>query len=154
MPRVYPPRLPQGWDIGSIMGILPHRYPFLLIDRIVEIDPGKKVVGIKNVTMNEPFYQGHFPGHPIMPAVLIIEAMAQAGGVLLLSTLEDPRGKLVYFSGIDEARFRQPVTPGDQLRFECEMGKMRGPICKMRGIAYVGDVKVAEARLMSNIVDS
>ena len=154
MPRVYPPRDPKGWDIGSIMDIMPHRYPFLLVDRIVEIIPGKRVVGIKNVTINEPFFQGHFPGYPIMPAVLIIEAMAQAGGVLLLSTVEDPRGKLVYFSGIDEARFRRPVTPGDQLRFELELVKLRGPICKMRGIAYVGDDKVAEANLMSSIVDS
>ena len=154
MPRVYPPRKPEGWDTGSIMDILPHRYPFLLIDRITEIEPGKRVVGIKNVTASEPFFQGHFPGHPIMPAVLIIEAMAQAGGVLLLSTLADPRGKLVYFSGIDSARFRRPVTPGDQIRFECEMIKLRGPICKMRGVAYVGDDKVAEAELMSSIVDS
>jgi UDP-3-O-[3-hydroxymyristoyl] N-acetylglucosamine deacetylase/3-hydroxyacyl-[acyl-carrier-protein] dehydratase len=154
MPRVYPPRDPVGWDIGSIMDIMPHRYPFLLVDRITEIEPGRRVVGIKNVTINEPFFQGHFPGHPIMPAVLIIEAMAQAGGVLLLSSVEDPRGKLVYFSGIDAARFRRPVTPGDQLRFELEMTKLRGPICKMKGIAYVGDDKVAEADLMSSIVDS
>ena len=154
MPRLYPPREPREWDIVSIMEIMPHRYPFLLVDRIVELVPGKRVVGVKNVTINEPFFQGHFPGHPIMPAVLIIEAMAQTGGVLLLSSVEDARGKLVYFSGIDEARFRQPVTPGDQLRFELEMTKMRGPICKMRGTAWVGDTKVAEADLMSTVVDS
>ena len=136
------------------MEIMPHRYPFLLVDRIVELEPGKRVVGIKNVTINEPFFQGHFPGHPIMPAVLIIEAMAQTGGVLLLSSVEDPRGKLVYFSGIDDARFRQPVMPGDQLRFELELIKLRGPICKMRGAAWVGDTKVAEADLMSTVVDS
>jgi UDP-3-O-[3-hydroxymyristoyl] N-acetylglucosamine deacetylase/3-hydroxyacyl-[acyl-carrier-protein] dehydratase len=154
MPRIYPARKPENWDIASIMEIMPHRYPFLLVDRITELEPGKKVTGIKNVTINEPFFQGHFPGHPIMPAVLIVEAMAQVGGVLLLSSVEDPRGKLVYFSGIDEARFRQPVTPGDQLRFELELVKLRGPICKMTGTAWVGDTKVAEANLMSTVVDS
>jgi UDP-3-O-[3-hydroxymyristoyl] N-acetylglucosamine deacetylase/3-hydroxyacyl-[acyl-carrier-protein] dehydratase len=153
MPRIYPPRNADFWDIGSIMEIMPHRYPFLLVDRIIELEPGKRVVGIKNVTINEPFFQGHFPGHPIMPAVLITEAMAQTGGVLLLSSFDDPEGKLVYFSGIDNARFRQPVTPGDQLRFELEMSKLRGPICKMKGTAYVGDVKVAEADLMSTVVE-
>ena len=105
------------------------------------------------MTINEPFFQGHFPGHPIMPAVLIIEAMAQTGGVLLMSGFEDPKGKLVYFSGIDNARFRQPVTPGDQLRFELEMQKMRGPLCKMHGTAWVGENKVAEADLMSTVVE-
>ncbi len=154
MPRIYPARKPESWDIASIMEIMPHRYPFLLVDRIIDLQPGKTVTGIKNVTINEPFFQGHFPGHPIMPAVLIIEAMAQVGGVLLLSSVDDPRGKLVYFSGIDEARFRQPVTPGDQLRFELELIKLRGPICKMKGTAWVGDAKVAEANLMSSVVDS
>ncbi len=154
MPRIYPPRNPEQWDIGSIMKIMPHRYPFLLVDRITAIEPGKSVTGIKNVTINEPFFQGHFPGHPIMPAVLIVEAMAQVGGVLLLSNVDDPRGKLVYFSGIDDARFRQPVTPGDQIRFELELTKLRGPICKMRGTAWVGDKVVAEANLMSTVVDS
>jgi len=154
MVRIYPTREPKFWDIASIMAIMPHRYPMLLVDRILELEPGKRVVGIKNVSINEPFFQGHFPGHPIMPAVLIIEAMAQTGGVLLLNSVEDPRGKLVYFSGIDGARFRQPVKPGDQLRFELELVKVRGPICKMRGVAYVDDEKVAEADLMSNIVDA
>ncbi len=154
MPRIYPPRDPEHWDIVSIMETMPHRYPFLLIDRIVELEPGKRVVGIKNVTINEPFFEGHFPGHPIMPAVLIVEAMAQTGGVLLLSAVDDVRGRLVYFSGIDEARFRQPVVPGDQLRFELELIKIRGPLCKMKGTAWVGDAKVAEATLMSNVVDS
>jgi len=153
IPRLYPPRRPEFWDIGSIMAIMPHRSPFLLIDRIVDLEPGKRVVGLKNVTINEPFFQGHFPGHPIMPAVLIIEAMAQTGGVLLMNTVKDPLGKLVYFSGIDNARFRQPVTPGDQLRFELELVKLRGPICKMRGSAFVGDVLVAEADLMSTVVE-
>jgi UDP-3-O-[3-hydroxymyristoyl] N-acetylglucosamine deacetylase/3-hydroxyacyl-[acyl-carrier-protein] dehydratase len=154
MPRIYPPRDPEFWDIGSIMDIMPHRYPFLLVDRIYDLEPGKKVSGIKNVSINEPFFQGHFPGHPIMPAVLIIEAMAQVGGVLLMSGFEDPTGKIVYFSGIDNARFRQPVTPGDQLRFELEMRKIRGPLCKMHGTAWVGDRKVAEADLMSTVVES
>ncbi len=154
MPRIYPPRDPEFWDIGSIMDIMPHRYPFLLVDRIFDLEPGKKVRGIKNVSINEPFFQGHFPGHPIMPAVLIIEAMAQVGGVLLMSGFEDPTGKIVYFSGIDNARFRQPVTPGDQLRFELEMKKIRGPLCKMHGTAWVGDRKVAEADLMSTVVES
>ncbi len=154
MPRIYPPRDADFWDISSIMEIMPHRYPFLLVDRIIDLQPGKKVVGIKNVTINEPFFQGHFPNHPIMPAVLIVEAMAQVGGVLLLSSVDEPEGKLVYFSGIDAARFRQPVTPGDQLRFELELVKLRGPICKMRGTAWVDGKLVAEANLMSSVVDS
>jgi len=152
-PSIYPPRKPVHWDICSIMEVMPHRYPFLLVDRICELEPGKRVVGYKNVSVNEPFFPGHFPGHPIMPAVLIIEAMAQTGGVLLLSSIDDPSSKLVYFSGIDQARFRQPVTPGDQLRFELEMVKLRGPICKMRGVALVDGEKVAEADLMSTVVD-
>jgi UDP-3-O-[3-hydroxymyristoyl] N-acetylglucosamine deacetylase/3-hydroxyacyl-[acyl-carrier-protein] dehydratase len=154
MARIYPPRIPAYWDIAAVMEIMPHRYPFLLVDRIVDLEPGKRVVGLKNVTINEPFFQGHFPGHPIMPAVLIVEAMAQTGGVLLLSSVDEPQGKLVYFSGIDAARFRRPVVPGDQLRFELELTKLRGPLCKMKGVAYVDEEKVAEAVLMSNIVDS
>ena len=154
MARIYPPRDATYWDISSILEIMPHRYPFLLVDRIIDLEPGKKVVGIKNVTINEPFFQGHFPNHPIMPAVLIVEAMAQVGGVLLLSSVDEPEGKLVYFSGIDGARFRQPVTPGDQLRFELELVKLRGPICKMRGTAWVDGKLVAEANLMSSVVDS
>lgn len=153
MPRIYPARSPAFWDIASIMQILPHRYPFVLVDRIVELVSGRRVVGLKNVTVNEPFFQGHFPGHPIMPAVLIIEAMAQTGGVLLLSSVDAPASKLVYFSGIDQARFRRPVIPGDQLRFELEMLKLKGALCKMRGQAFVGDELVAEAELMSTIVE-
>ncbi|NLP05736.1 bifunctional UDP-3-O-[3-hydroxymyristoyl] N-acetylglucosamine deacetylase/3-hydroxyacyl-ACP dehydratase, partial [Candidatus Fermentibacteria bacterium] len=124
-----------GWNVADVMRILPHRYPFLLVDRILDMQPEKRIVGIKNVTINEPFFQGHFPGHPIMPAVLIIEAMAQTGGVLLLSSVDAPASKLVYFSGIDQARFRRPVIPGDQLRFELEMLKLKGALCKMRGQA-------------------
>ena len=151
--RIYPPRKPEYWDINSIMKVMPHRYPFLLVDRIIELESGQRVVGLKNVTINEPFFQGHFPGHPIMPAVLITEAMAQVGGVLLMSSVDNPETKLVYFSGIDNARFRRPVTPGDQIRFELEMVKLRGPLCKMHGCAYVAGEIVAEADMLSTIVD-
>jgi UDP-3-O-[3-hydroxymyristoyl] N-acetylglucosamine deacetylase / 3-hydroxyacyl-[acyl-carrier-protein] dehydratase len=151
--RIYPQRAPEYWDISAILETMPHRYPFLLVDRILEIESGKRIVGLKNVTINEPFFPGHFPEHPIMPAVLITEAMAQVGGVLLLSSVENPGSKLVYFSGIDNARFRKPVLPGDQIRFELELVKLRGPICKMRGIAFVDGNKVAEADLMSTIVN-
>ncbi len=152
--RIYPPRQPLGFDIASILNVMPHRYPLLLVDRIQELVPQRSVRALKNVTINEPFFQGHFPGHPIMPGVLIIEAMAQAGGVLLLTSVDEPDGKLVYFSGIDGARFRRPVVPGDQLTLSLELLKLRGPICKMRGVATVGDEKVAEADLMANLVDS
>ncbi len=141
------------WDINLIQKIMPHRYPFLLVDRIIELVDKKRVVGIKNVTINEHFFIGHFPGHPIMPAVLIIEAMAQAGGVLLLSSVDNPGNYLVYFSRIDKARFRKPVLPGDQLRFELELLTLRRRVCKMQGHAYVGDDLVAEAELLSTIVD-
>lgn len=151
--RIYPPRTPEHWDISSIMSLMPHRYPFLLVDRIVEFETNKRVVGYKNVTINEPFFQGHFPDHPIMPAVLLLEAMAQVGGILLLSSVKNSNEKLVYFTGIDQARFRKPVLPGDQVRFELEMVKMRGPVCKMHGTAYVDGDKVAEADLMSSVVD-
>jgi len=141
------------WDINAIQTIMPHRYPFLLVDRILELKERERVVGIKNVTINEPFFVGHFPGHPIMPAVLIIEAMAQVGGVLLLSTVDDPENKLVYFMGIDNARFRRPVLPGDQLRFELELVKIKSRSCKMHGKAFVDGQLVAEADLLSMIVD-
>ncbi len=141
------------WDISAIQDIMPHRYPFLLVDRIVELHEGERVVGTKNVTINEPFFVGHFPGHPIMPAVLIVEAMAQCGGVLLLNTVDHPEEKLVYFMGIDNAKFRKPVLPGDQLRFELEMVRLKSRICKMRGRAYVDDELVSEADLLSTIVD-
>jgi UDP-3-O-[3-hydroxymyristoyl] N-acetylglucosamine deacetylase/3-hydroxyacyl-[acyl-carrier-protein] dehydratase len=142
----------RGLGLEMIQKIMPHRYPMLLVDRILELTE-KRVVGIKNVTFNEPFFVGHFPGHPIMPAVLIIEAMAQVGGVLLLSTVERPDDHLVYFMGIDSARFRKPVHPGDQVRFELELLKLRKPICKMRGEAYVDGEMVADAELWSRIVD-
>lgn len=140
------------WDINVIQQIMPHRYPFLLIDRIIELVDKKKVVGIKNVTINEPFFVGHFPGHPIMPAVLIIEAMAQVGGILLLSTVDNPEKYLVYFIGIDKAKFRKPVVPGDQIRFELEMISLKKRFCRMKGLAYVDGQVVAEAELTSTIV--
>jgi UDP-3-O-[3-hydroxymyristoyl] N-acetylglucosamine deacetylase/3-hydroxyacyl-[acyl-carrier-protein] dehydratase len=145
--------VPSSLSIEEIKEIMPHRYPFLLVDRILELEEGKRVVGIKNVTINEPFFQGHFPGHPIMPAVLIIEAMAQVGGVLLLSMVENPKEKLVYFMGIDKAKFRKPVVPGDQVRFELEMLKLRFNTCKMKGEAFVGRDLVAEAELLSVLMD-
>ncbi|MFN8179437.1 MAG: bifunctional UDP-3-O-[3-hydroxymyristoyl] N-acetylglucosamine deacetylase/3-hydroxyacyl-ACP dehydratase [bacterium] len=140
-------------DIAQIQEIMPHRYPMLLVDRIVELVDRERVTGIKNVTINEPFFVGHFPGHPIMPAVLIIEAMAQTGGVLLLQTVERPEAKLMYFLSIDNARFRRPVRPGDTLRFEVRLLKMRAGFCKMHAEAFVEDDLVAEADLMSKVVD-
>jgi len=133
------------FDINSILEIMPHRYPFLMIDRIIDLVPDKSVTAIKNVTINEPFFQGHFPGHPIMPGVMILEAMAQAGGVLLLNAVENPKEKVVYFMGIDNARFRRPVMPGDQLRFQLTMKTFRRNTCKMVGEAFVDDNLVANA---------
>jgi beta-hydroxyacyl-ACP dehydratase FabZ len=144
---------PGVLDIRKILDILPHRYPFLLVDRIVAIEDGRKVVGIKNVTFNEPFFQGHFPGSPVMPGVLIVEAMAQVGAVLLLRGIPDREKKLVYFAGIDKARFRRPVTPGDQLRFEVVVLKLRSRSARLRGEAFVDGVLVAEAELFSSMVD-
>jgi beta-hydroxyacyl-ACP dehydratase FabZ len=135
------------------MDIMPHRYPLLLVDRILELEEGKRIVGQKNVTINEPFFEGHFPGHPIMPGVLIVEAMAQCGGVLLLNMVDDPGGKLVYFIGIDEAKFRRPVLPGDVLRLELVLEKLKGRICRMKGQAFVDGQLAAEAILTSSIVD-
>jgi UDP-3-O-[3-hydroxymyristoyl] N-acetylglucosamine deacetylase/3-hydroxyacyl-[acyl-carrier-protein] dehydratase len=150
------PPTPDGrgriWDVNAISQIMPHRYPMLLVDRILELTDSR-VVGVKNVTLNEPFFIGHFPGHPIMPAVLIIEAMAQTGGVLLLNKVEHPRDKLVYFMGIDDAKFRRPVLPGDQLRFELDLLKLKGRICKMAGKAFVDGQLVAQANLLSTVVD-
>lgn len=140
------------WDINAIMTIMPHRQPFLLIDRILDMTEDR-VVGCKNVTINEPFFAGHFPGHPIMPAVLIIEAMAQCGGVLLLNKVARPKEKLVYFMGIEKAKFRRPVLPGDLLRFELTLMRLKGRICKMAGKAFVDGALVAEAELLSTVVE-
>src|SRR5690348_11956086 len=134
-------------DVEAIMRVLPHRYPFLLVDRILELDPGKRVVGVKNVTINEPFFQGHFPGHPIMPGVLIIEAMAQVGGMLLLGAIPDPQSKVVYFTSLNNVKFRRPVKPGDQLRCELDVLQVRGSMCKMQGVAKVDGEVVAEAEM-------
>ena len=141
------------YGIEEIMRVLPHRYPFLLVDRILEIEEGKRVVGIKNVTINEPFFQGHFPGHPIMPGVLIVEAMAQVGGMLLLGPMEDPESKVVYFMSLDNVRFRKPVKPGDQIVFEVEIIQIRGKIAKTRGVARVDGEVVAEAEMAAMVRD-
>ena len=141
------------YGIEDIMRVLPHRYPFLLVDRILEIEANKRVVGIKNVTINEPFFQGHFPGHPIMPGVLIVEAMAQVGGMLLLGPMEDPESKVVYFMSLDNVRFRKPVKPGDQIVFEVEIIQIRGKIAKTRGVARVDGEVVAEAEMAAMVRD-
>jgi beta-hydroxyacyl-ACP dehydratase FabZ len=140
-------------EIEDIMKILPHRYPFLLVDRILEIEEKKRIVGIKNVTINEPFFQGHFPGHPIMPGVLIVEAMAQVGGVLLMGTVDDPENRVVYFMSLDNIKFRKPVRPGDQLRFEVDITQLRGKVCRIAGVAKVDGVVVCEAEMAAMVRD-
>jgi len=140
-------------DAKQIMQYLPHRFPMLLVDRIVEVETGKRIVGIKNVTINEPFFQGHFPGHPIMPGVLIIEAMGQVGGLLLMDAVEKPEDYIVYFMALDNVKWRRPVVPGDQVVFELEMLHFKRHICKMRGRGLVDGKVVAEADLMARIVE-
>jgi UDP-3-O-[3-hydroxymyristoyl] N-acetylglucosamine deacetylase / 3-hydroxyacyl-[acyl-carrier-protein] dehydratase len=140
-------------DIQKIMQYLPHRFPMLLVDRIIEFESGTRIVGIKNVTINEPFFQGHYPGHPIMPGVLIIEAMAQCGGLLLMDAIENPEEKVVYFMSLDNVKWRRPVTPGDQIRFELEMLQFRRHTCRMKGVGLVDGQVVAEAEMMARIVD-
>lgn len=139
-------------DIKQIQAILPHRYPFLLIDRVLEIERMKKIVALKNVTANEPFFQGHFPDYPIMPGVLIVEAMAQAGGTLLLTEIEDRHNKLMVFTGIEKARFRRPVVPGDQLRIEVEVLAWRRIAVRMGGKAFVNGKIVCEATISCQLV--
>ena len=142
------------YDIQKIMGFLPHRYPFILVDRVVELESGQRIVALKNVTINEPFFQGHFPGAPIMPGVLIIEAMAQAGGVLYFESIdEEEHGSLIYFMGMDKVKFRQPVVPGDQLILEVKILKQRAKTLKLSGIATVNDKRVAQAELLAMIGD-
>jgi len=139
------------YDIQAIMKFLPHRYPFILIDRVLELVPGEEVVALKNVTINEAFFQGHFPGNPIMPGVLIIEAMAQAGGILVIESMPPERhGQPVYFMAMDKVRFRKPVVPGDQIIFEAKLLKLREKAVKMSGKATVEDNLVAEAELMAS----
>jgi len=138
-------------DIEAIKEILPHRYPFLLVDRITELVPGKRVVGLKNITVNEPFFQGHFPQRAIMPGVLIIEVMAQIGGVMILS-VEEHRGKLAYIGTVDNAKFRRPVVPGDTLEVEVELLRLRGNMGKVKCVARVGGEEAAEAEIMFALV--
>jgi 3-hydroxyacyl-[acyl-carrier-protein] dehydratase len=140
-------------DINDILQILPHRFPFLLIDRVIELTRKERIVALKNVTINEPFFAGHFPNMPIMPGVLIVEAIAQAGGALLLTEIEDRHEKLMVFTGIERARFRRPVVPGDQLRIEVEVKAWRRTAVRMEGIAYVGSKRVAEATVTCQLVD-
>jgi 3-hydroxyacyl-[acyl-carrier-protein] dehydratase len=138
-------------DVTEIQEIIPHRYPFLLVDRIIELEVGKRAVGIKNVTVNEPFFQGHFPGYPVMPGVLIVEALAQVGAVAVLS-MDENKGKLGFFAGIDQFRFKEQVKPGDTLTLEVEMTRVRGSVGKGRGTAKVNDKVVAEGELMFALV--
>jgi UDP-3-O-[3-hydroxymyristoyl] N-acetylglucosamine deacetylase/3-hydroxyacyl-[acyl-carrier-protein] dehydratase len=140
-------------DIQQIFQYLPHRYPFLLVDRVVAYEEGTRIVGLKNVTINEPFFAGHFPGHPIMPGVLIIEAMAQVGGLLLMDTIENPEEKIVYFMSLDNVKWRRPVVPGDQIRFEVEVTQIRGRTARMKGVGTVDGQVVAEADMMARVVD-
>ncbi len=145
----------SNYDIQGIMELLAHRYPFLLIDRVIEVVPGDKIRALKNVTVNEPFFQGHFPGRPVMPGVLIIEAMAQAGGILAyLTASAEQRNRLIYFMGMDKVRFRKPVLPGDQIIFEAKMIKFRSKAAKMSGTATVDNQLVAEAELLASFGES
>jgi 3-hydroxyacyl-[acyl-carrier-protein] dehydratase len=158
VPESAPKEANTGLDIHDILKILPHRYPLLLIDRVLELKRKERIVAIKNVTINEPFFLGHFPGLPIMPGVLIVEAIAQAGGALLLTEVEDRSDKVMVFTGIERAKFRKPVGPGDQLRLEVELKAWREvpgmTAAKMQGYAYVGGKKVAEAMVSCQLIDS
>jgi len=153
-----PPGAVTMFDIHEILKILPHRYPLLLIDRVLELKRKERIVALKNVTINEPFFNGHFPGLPIMPGVLIVEAIAQAGGALLLTEVGDHRDKVMVFTGIERAKFRKPVSPGDQLRLEVEVKGWRDvpglTAAKMQGYAYVGDKRVAEAIVSCQLIDA
>jgi UDP-3-O-[3-hydroxymyristoyl] N-acetylglucosamine deacetylase/3-hydroxyacyl-[acyl-carrier-protein] dehydratase len=151
--RIYRGKASQDiiFDAVALSRILPHKYPFLLVDRIIDLSPGERVAGIKNVTYNEPFFQGHFPGYPIMPGVLILEALGQAGGVLLLNSVAEPEKKLVFFTGMEEVRFRKPVVPGDQLLLKVELEFFRRGLCRMKAKAYVNEVIVAEGVLSAMI---
>ncbi len=139
--------------IEEIMKLLPHRYPFILIDRIIEMEPAKSCTALKNVTINEPYFHGHFPDQPVMPGVLILESMAQAGAFLTLNSVDNPMSKNMFFSAVEKAKFRKLIIPGDQVRIEMELLKIRMNAVKLRGIAYVDDKIVTEAIIMANIVD-
>jgi len=144
---------PKNWDIEWILSVIPHRYPILLVDRVLEMEPKKRIVAIKNVTANEQIFLGHFPGKPVLPGVFLIEGMAQAGGLLLLHDLPQREGKLLYFAGIEEAKFRRPVVPGDQVRYEIEVLRLRSTFCKVAGKALVDGELAAEAVLSTAMVD-
>jgi 3-hydroxyacyl-[acyl-carrier-protein] dehydratase len=145
---------PPVMDVGAIEAILPHRYPFLLVDRVISLEPERKLVAVKGVTVNEPFFAGHFPGHPVMPGVLILEALAQAAAILAKSSMKDePGDKVTYLMGIDGARFRRPVVPGDRLELHVEVTKHKGAVWKERGVAMVDGEVVAEAEFMAMLVD-
>ncbi|HSR67987.1 MAG TPA: 3-hydroxyacyl-ACP dehydratase FabZ [Acidobacteriota bacterium] len=141
------------FEIREILDFLPHRYPFLLVDRIVDHEPGKRIVGIKNVSINEPYFQGHFPGVPIMPGVLILESMAQVGGILVFFTLPDRKEKLVFLAGLEKARFRKPVVPGDQIRVELTVLRVKSRVGRLQGVATVNGQKAAEAEILFSLVD-
>jgi 3-hydroxyacyl-[acyl-carrier-protein] dehydratase len=142
-----------NWDIEWILSVIPHRYPILLVDRVLEMEPKKRIVAIKNVTSNEQIFLGHFPGRPVLPGVFLIEGMAQAGGLLLLHDMAGRDGKLLYFAGIEEAKFRRPVVPGDQVRYEIEVLRLRSTFCKVAGKALVDGELAAEAVLSTAMVD-
>ena len=140
-------------DVTEILNILPHRYPMLLVDRVLEIEPGQRIVGLKNVSANEPFFAGHFPGRPVMPGVLIIEALAQCGGVLLMSGLQNPEDKVIYFLSVDGVKFRRPVIPGDQLILELDLVQGRSRRGKLKGVARVDGRVAAEATILGQVMD-
>jgi 3-hydroxyacyl-[acyl-carrier-protein] dehydratase len=141
------------WDVEWIQSILPHRYPILLVDRVLEMEPRKRIVALKNVTAAEPVFQGHFPGRPVMPGVFLVEGMAQAGGILLLHDMPDRENKLIFFMGIEEAKFRRPVVPGDQIRYEVEVLRLRSLHCKLSGKVFVDGQLAAEAVISSAMVN-
>ena len=143
----------KSFKINDIIKILPHRYPFILIDRIDIIEEGKSLIALKNMTINEPFFQGHFPGQPVMPGVLSLEIMAQAGSFLMLNQIEDPLSMNMFFSTVEAAKFRKPITPGDQLKVHMELVKRKLNLCKFHGKCFVDQVLVAEAKFAANLVD-
>ena len=147
------PRTPNPIDIQGIMDLLPHRFPILLVDRILDFEPRQWIRGLKNLTMSDPIFQGHFPNRPVFPGVLIVEAMAQTGGCLMMQEFEDRQRKVIYFMGIDAVKFRKPVLPGDQMIMEVKVVSLRGKSCKTRGEAFVDGAKVAEAEFMSMLME-
>lgn len=153
MTPLKPQRSKALFDIEKILNILPHRYPFLLVDKVLSIKKGQSIVAVKNVTYNEPFFQGHFPKLKVMPGVLVLEAIAQAGGILLYHSIPDPASKIVFLSKIDNAKFRKPIVPGDQVRLEAILLKQKNKICRIRGKAYVGEEIAVESEIMASVLD-